>query len=287
MRTFLLLLSLSLLISTGKAQNGPFLFDEQLLSALQDQRLRANAQLLSAGNPITWKEFELVSSDAIDSLQAQFFADSIHWQFTISGIPFTVRVPNDISLLLGADRGELQDFLLEQLGASSLPLHALNVDTVPIDTVWRRNGLRFEVLQHISISDSLDSTSVCHSSYPVASAISAINDTLSCNGLYPVKLVFNRYGYRRDTVATDITSIMRITGAVAWEKWFAVEGEELTVMLQHPYFAFDHMLFLRKQEVGSERYWLGEMHSFIPSHNLGDLYGKYTQKEGAERFEIK
>jgi hypothetical protein len=121
----------------------------------------------------------------------------------------------------------------------------------------------------------------------VASAINSINDTANCNGLYPVSLIFNRYGYKRDTVQTNIASIMRITGAVDWEKWFAVEDEEVTVMLQHPYFAFDHMLFLKLQSADGAGRWIGEMHSFIPSHNLVDLYGKFVQKEGAEQFEIK
>ena len=160
-------------------------------------------------------------------------------------------------------------------------------DTTSVDTLWQRSASRYEVLQHISVIDSLDSTLVCHSSFPIASAINSINDTLTCNGLYPVKLIFNRYGFKRDSVDTDITSIIRITGASDWQKWFAVEGEEVTVMLQHPYFAFDHMLFLKMQDGVEKKYWLGEMHSFIPSHNLGDLYGKYSEKDGAERFEIK
>ncbi len=80
---------------------------------------------------------------------------------------------------------------------------------------------------------------------------------------------------------------MRTLGVSGWRKWYAVENQELTVMLEHPYFAFDHMLFLKMQDGVEKKYWLGEMHSFIPSHNLGDLYGKYSKKEGAERFEIK
>lgn len=270
-----------------KAQIEPFLFDEQLGYALEDERLRSNSVLLSSGSAVSWQDFDSVISNSIDSLRAQFNADSIHWNFIKDSIPFQVSIPNDISLLMGGDRGQLQDFLLERLINDSRVAEIAGSDTTIIDALWQRSATRYEVLQHISVIDSLDSIPVCHSLYPVASAINSINDTLSCDGLYPVKLIFNRYGFERDSVNTDITSLMKITGASGWQKWFAIEDEEITVMLQHPYFAFDHMLFLRMQDDGAKNYWLGEMHSFIPSHNLGDLYSKYSEKEGAERFEIK
>ena len=275
------------MIASGKAQNAPFLFDGQLRYALGDERLRANAVLKRKGIIAVWNEFDSVETDSLKDIRALFNADSIHWSFIKGGIPFSVSIPNDISLLFGGDRAQLQDFLLERLEDGYRPSEASGVDTIKVDTLWQKSGLRYEVLQHIAVLDSLDSLAVCHTSYPMASAINSFNDTASCNGLYPVRLIFNRYGYKRDTVDTDIASIMGITGATFWEKWFAVEAEEITVMLQHPYFAFDHMLFLKLQDGVGKKYWSGEMHSFIPSYNLGDLYGKLSEKEGAERFEIK
>lgn len=270
-----------------KAQTEPFLFEDQLIYTLENERLRSNAVIVSAGKAFSWQQFDDNSYSSFDSLQVEFNADSIHWSFVIDSTPFKVSMPNEISLLMGGDRGQLQDFLLERLINESSHNEFQITDTTLVDTLWHRSALRYEVLQHIYVSDSLDSTLVCNSSFPIASAINSINDSKECNGLYLVSLIFNRYGYKRDTVQTNIASIMRITGAVDWEKWFAVEGKEITVMLQHPYFAFDHMLFLKLQDGAEKNYWSGEMHSFIPAHNLGELYGKYSKKEGAERFEIK
>jgi len=285
MRITVLLLLLS--ASIGKAQNGPFLFDEQLRSALQDERLRSNALLLSVGSAVSWQEFDSTHSDELDSLQVEFNADSIHWNFIKNSIPFKVSMPNDISLLMGGDRGKLQDFLLERLIDDSRIPEIFSTDTCSADTLWQFSNRRYEVLQNMSVIDATNMLPVCNAAYPIASAINSINDPLSCDGLYPVNLIFNRYGFKRDSIDTDITSLMRITGASDWKKWFAAENEELTVMLEHPYFAFDHMLFLRLEDSTDAPHWIGEMHTFIPTHNLGDLYGNYSEKEGAEQFEIK
>ena len=90
MRITVLLLLLS--ASIGKAQNGPFLFDEQLRYALEDERLRSNAVLLSEGSMVTWQDFDSVISNSIDSLQVQFNSDSIHWSFIKDSVPFQVNL---------------------------------------------------------------------------------------------------------------------------------------------------------------------------------------------------
>jgi hypothetical protein len=281
------ILLLTLGVSIGKAQNEPFLFDDQLLHTLEYQRLRSNAVVKISGDQVLWQEFDHYSSKSLDSLKVKFNSDSIYWSFVRENVRFEVKVPNDISLLLDGDRGQLQDRLFESLAADSSARFNFRADTTMCDTLWQLRDQRYELLRSISVIDKCDSLPVCNLSTPIASAINSINNTADCDGLFPVMLVFNRYGFKRDTLITDIASIVRVTGVSDWKKWFATEESELTVMFQHPYFAFDHMLFLKPYEFNNVSHWLGEMHSFIPTHNLGELYGKYVNKEGAERFEIK
>ena len=121
----------------------------------------------------------------------------------------------------------------------------------------------------------------------MASAVSAINDTSQCDGLFPMVLVHNRYGNKRDSVLCTLPDLIRITGALTWPKWFARDAESLLVMLQHPYLGFDHMLHLKLKVLNGSSYWNAELHAYIPSHNIRNLYGTHNQKKRAERFVIK
>jgi len=160
-------------------------------------------------------------------------------------------------------------------------------DTTAIDTFWLLDGIQYNVLRGISVLKKLDSTALCRSNLPIESALNSLNDTLACNGIYPVHLVMHQYGNKRDTIGTSIPALIKATGAYAWPKWYGIDENGLIALLQHPYWGFTHMLYLRLRTQNGSTFWMGDLHTYIDTHNIADLYGNYKQKKGAERLIIK
>jgi hypothetical protein len=272
----------------GKAQQEPFLSSYDALLALKSQRLQKNTQLKSTGRQVSWEQLLKFKPEQISTFNAGFNTDSITWVFSVDDQMITLSFPNDIALILGYDRSELQEQLLEKFrkeGSRQL-LTAIKPDSL-CDTLWIKTNSRYTFLNGLQALNPENSLPVCCLRYPTASAVTAINDTVNCDGLFPLVLVHNRYGNKRDTVLSTLPDLMRISGASAWVKWFARDSEGLLVLLQHPYLGFDHMLYLIHKEQNGVPYWLAELHAYIPSHNVRNLYGTYNQKKGAERFVIK
>lgn len=282
-------LTLILFISAkGKAQQEPFLSSYDALMALKSTRLQKNAHLKTTGIKVSWDQVLIVKPDQIDAFSSGFTSDSITWEFTIAGEPIVVTFPNDISLVLGVDRSELQEQLLERFRHESNQhqLSGAKPDSL-CDTLWVKTNSRYAFLSGLEVINPGDSLPVCCLRFPMASAVSAINDTAQCDGLFPMVLVHNRYGNKRDSMLCTMTDFIRITGASTWSKWFARDAESLVVLLQHPYLGFDHMLYLQPEMQNGASYWNAELHAYIPSHNIRNLYGTHKQKKGAERFVIK
>ncbi|MFN5370892.1 MAG: hypothetical protein ACK5B6_05445 [Bacteroidia bacterium] len=282
-------LTLILLFSAkGKAQQEPFLSSYDALLAIKSQRLQKNAHLTTAGRKVSWDQIRIIQPDQIDAFNASFTADSITWEFTIADENLAITFPNDISLVLGVDRSELQEQLLERFRHESNQhqLSGAKPDSL-CDTLWVKTNSRYAFLSGLEVINPGDSLPVCCLRFPMASAVSAINDTAQCDGLFPMVLVHNRYGNKRDSMLCTMTDFIRITGASTWSKWFARDAESLVVLLQHPYLGFDHMLYLKPEMQNGAAHWNAELHAYIPSHNINNLYGTHNQKKGAERFIIK
>ncbi len=287
--SLLFFVTLSLFFSAkGKAQNEPFLSSSDALSALKSQRLQKNTLLKSNNRQVSWEQVLNLKPEQVVAFKAEFTADSITWEFALDLQTITVSFPNDIALLLGFDRSELQKQLLERFheNGNRHQIAVLQTDSL-CDTLWIKSNSRYAFLNGLQVLNPSDSLPVCCLRFPMASAVSSINDTALCDGLFPLVLVHNRYGNKRDTVLTTIPDLIRICGATTWEKWFARDAESLVVLLQHPYLGFDHMLFLKPEARLETTVWLAELHAYIPSHNVRNLYGTHNQKKGAERFVIK
>jgi len=255
----------------------------QELSA--SERFRSNARLTINGSvapPTAWETLSLPQNPTV---KVSFRKDSATLQTVdVSGNQLSVSFPNDITLLTNADRKDLQERLLVLLKqhAGRLTLPSPKVRPVWVNTM--RSGSRFGLLSALHFTDSATSKAVCHPDYAVYSLINSLSDTLSCDGLFPVRLVLHRYGNLTDTVSTTITGLLSATGAAGWSKWSGVEANEVTVLLQHPFVGYEHLLFIRKER--SSASWLADLYPFIPTHNLTGLFTAYSSKSRQELFRI-
>jgi hypothetical protein len=220
-------------------------------------------------------------------MTVRFDKDSVHWNFKSPTGEASVSFPNDITLLMGHDRDILQKLLVEQLGNYDVTVGKRALAERSDTVAWQSTGDRYGVLTQLRLLDASDSSLVCHPHWELGSVVNAISDPTACDGLYPMRLVMHRYGFVRDTVNTDIPALLSAIGAADWPKWAAIEDDEAVVMLSHPFLGYEHMLALRATEISGRRCWMADMYAFIPSHNVLDLFRKYEQKEGAERFRIK
>ena len=256
------------------------------LSALvQSERFRSNARLVVngkvAGNA-AWSSLELSGTPDV---QVSFRKDSAKLISTDgAGNKLEVTFPNDITLLTNTDRKDLQERLLVLLRKQKQIVPARGGKTpVWVNTI--RGATRFGLLSDIGFIDSTDSKPVCHPSMPLYSLVNSFRDTTACSGLYPVRLVLHRYGNARDTVETTVAGILRATGATSWMKWSGVEASELTLLLQHPFISYEHLLFIRKDVLDPNR-WLADLHAFIPTHNLTGLFTGYTPAKRKDLFKV-
>jgi hypothetical protein len=284
----LLLAPICLLTHQGKAQTEPFPFEISFWQVVQSNRFQANSSLRIDQHPSSWKSFVPDTADSIDSLRMNFTVDTIQWNFVLRGLNYEVRFPNDVSVFFGKDRKELQDLMLKSL-------QGINTSTFPVDTseihledtVWISEGVRYDLLKTLKVMNKTDSTLICSASYPIESLINSFSDTSQCRGLFPLVLIINRYGFEKDTILTDVPSFLRATGSTNWLKWVAQNENELTVLLQHPFFSLDHMLYLKLDRKDMKTFWYAELHSFIPTHNLLNLYRTHKQMDGAAKFVVE
>ena len=128
----------------GKAQQEPFLSSYDALMALKSSRLQKNAHLKTTGVKDTWDQILNLKPEQIDAFNAEFTSDSINWQFVIAGQSIVVTFPNDISLVLGADRSELQEHLLERFceTVNKHPVISQKPDWL-CDTLWVKTNSRY------------------------------------------------------------------------------------------------------------------------------------------------
>ena len=73
-------------------------------------------------------------------------------------------------------------------------------------------------------------------------------------------------------------------GAVGWPVWNLKENNEVALLIQHPFWGFDHVLFLHLEN----DIWLGDFYSFVPNHNLLNMFKNYdSNKIGPHKFKIE
>jgi hypothetical protein len=281
---FLFLLEVT---SKVKAQSEPSPFALTLSDLLVNERLVQNATLRSGDGRLQWSALRSDISWHEADMTVRFDKDSVHWNFKSPTGEASVSFPNDITLLMGHDRDMLQKLLVKQLESHEATAGKRTLAATPDSVAWQSTGDRYAVLTQLRLLDLNDSSLVCHPKWELGSLVNAITDPSACDGLYPMRLVMHRYGFARDTVNTDIPALLSATGAADWPKWAAIEDDEAVVMFSHPFLGFEHMLALRPSDIAGQRYWMADMYAFIPSHNVLDLFKKYEQKEGAERFRIK
>jgi len=276
-----------LIAQYGFSQSDLFPSPQKLLSSIENDRFRSNALCLRNGKKTTWDKLELLSPSSIDSFFVVFSTDSVFWNFRSAKVEYTVCFPNDFGLLKGLDRPELQAEFADSIKCHAHFSAMPQIDTAAIDTFWLLHGIQYNTLRGISVLKKSDSTAICRSDMPIESALNSLNDTLTCNGIYNLRLVLHQYGNKRDTLSTGLPGFIKATGAYAWPKWYGIDENGIIALLQHPYWGFTHMLYLRLITQNGEKFWLGDLHTYIPTHNIANLYGSYKQKKGAERLIIK
>lgn len=251
----------------------------------QSDRFRSNARLSINGVQAPSSAWQTLMMPEDPVVGLTFRKDSVLIETSdTAGNRLSVSFPNDITLLTNADRKDLQDRLLARLTNMPGRLSPSTHSGTPVWINTTRSGTRFGLLSSMSFTDSASMKPVCHPAFSTYSLINALSDTLSCDGLFPVRLVFHRYGNKTDTLITAVSGILRATGASGWSKWSGVEANELTVLMQHPFVGYEHLVFFRKEK-NADR-WLADLYPFIPTHNLAGLFTTYSAKGRQELFKI-
>ncbi len=248
------------------------LFNSSMSRVVKTERFQANAILKLNNEQVAWSNLPDTAFLQTNNVSVSYSSDSVNWLMPLNGNSYAISFPNDISVFYGLDRKEIQDRLIENLNSNRTialkwdSTHSLS-DSITGDSI----GLRYGLLRQITFKNSIDSSLICNSNFPFESLVNAFKDTLSCNGLFPLKIVYHRYGYKQDTVKTDVPSLLKTLGAVDWPVWNLKENNEIALLIQHPFWGFDHVLFLRLENDT----WLGDFFSFVPNHNLLNMYKNY------------
>ncbi len=267
------------------AQTEPSLFHSSMSRVVKSERFQANAILKLNNKEVAWSKLPDASNWQIDNVTITYTSDSVNWQMPLNRNTYSISFPNDVTVFYGLDRKEMQDKLLQILNSdrtivSKSDSSKFSSDQLLADSI----GLRYGLLRQNSYKNPLDSNLVCNSLYPFESLVNAFKDTFSCNGLFPLKMVYHRYGYKQDTVKTDVPSLMKTLGAVGWSVWNLKENNEIALLIQHPFWGFDHVLFLRLEK----ETWMGDFYSFVPNHNLQNMFKNYdSNKVGSHTFKIE
>ncbi len=267
------------------AQIEPSLFHSSMSRAVKSERFQANAILKLNNKEIAWSKLPDAANWQTDNVNITYSSDSVNWQMPLNGNTYAISFPNDVSIFYGLDRKELQEKLLPLLStnrtiaAKSDSLH-FSTDKLIVDS----SGLLYGLLRQNTYKNPIDSSLICNSHLPFESLVNAFKDTLSCNGLFPLKIVYHRYGYKQDTVKTDIPSLLKTLGAIGWPVWNLKENKQIALLIQHPFWGFDHVLFLHLEN----DLWLGDFYSFVPNHNLLNMFKNYdSNKIGPHKLKIE
>ena len=270
---------------SGMAQTEPSLFHSSMSRVVKSERFQANAILKLNNKEVAWSKLPDAANWQTDNVSITYTSDSVNWQMPFNGNTYAITFPNDVTVFYGLDRKEMQDRLLQILNsdrtivAKSDSLNFLT-DKLIVDSI----GFRYGLLRQNTYKNPIDSNLVCNSYFPFESLVNSFKDTLSCNGLFPLKIVYHRYGYKQDTVKTDFPSLLKTLGAAGWPIWNLRENNEIALLIQHPYWGFDHVLFLRLEN----DIWLGDFYSFVPNHNLLNMFKNYDSKKvGSRIFKIE
>jgi len=260
---------------SGMAQTEPSLFHSSMSRVVKSERFQANAILKLNNKEVAWSKLPDAANWQTDNVTITFTSNSVNWEMPLNGNIYSISFPNDVSVFYGLDRKEMQDKLLPILNSDRTIVTKSDSIKFSIDKLLADSiGLRYGLLRQNTYKNPLDSKLVCNSLYPFESLVNAFKDTLSCNGLYPLKMVYHRYGYKQDTVKTDVPSLMKTLGAVGWSVWNLKENNEIALLIQHPFWGFDHVLFLRLEN----EIWMGDFYSFVSNYNLLNMYKSYDVK---------
>jgi hypothetical protein len=270
---------------SGMAQTEPSLFHSSMSRVVKSERFQANAILKLNNKEVDWSKLPDAANWQTDNVTITFTTDSVNWQMPFNGKSYSISFPNDVTVFYGLDRKEMQDKLLQILNsdrtivANSDSFH-FSADKILTDSI----GLRYGLLRQNTYKNPIDSNVVCNSLFPFESLVNALTDTLNCNGLFPLVMVYHRYGYKQDTVKTNVPSLIKTLGAVGWPVWNLKENNEIALLIQHPFWGFDHVLFLRLEK----EIWKGDFYSFVPNHNLQNMFKNYdSNKVGSHTFKIE
>jgi hypothetical protein len=286
---WLLPLALAGVIQEVKAQSVALPPDSFLWSMLCcNERFLSNAVCVKGGRVSPCAEVSAsVGGQNIESSRITFSLDSVQWAFAIADVPCSVSFPNDISLITGMDRKELIELMVQTLGGNTADDLA-HCDTVPVDStriVQVRQGELMGVLQRLEFLVSPDSVALCNGAYPLESMVTELQRKEGCGCVPPLIAAVHGYGQRVDTLISSLNALMDVCDIGQMEVWTALEGNELTALLQHRYLGYNHMFFVRKAH--KKDAWLADVYPFIPRHNVLNLFKAYVVKDGAQKLRIE
>jgi hypothetical protein len=271
--------------NSGMAQPESSLFHSSMSRVVKSERFQANAILRLNNREVAWSKLPDAANWQTDNVIITYTSDSVNWQMPQQGNTYAISFPNDVSVFYGLDRKEMQDKLLQILDSERIIISNSDSLNFAADKLLADSfGLRYGLLRQTTFINPIDSSLICNSLFPFESLVNAFKDTLSCNGLFPLKVVYHRYGYKQDTVKTDVPSLLKTLGAVGWPLWNLKENNEIALLIQHPFWGFDHVLFLRLEK----EIWMGDFYSFVPNHNLLNMFKNYdSDKAGSHTFKIE
>ncbi len=263
---------------------------EFMLKATANSRLKANATIKGTGPKKGWDILSGVKNSDIDSVTSVFASDSVTWYFFFrTGTSLGVSFPNDVTLICGKDRGELQAMLLDNLkkGSHKREKSAAYSPCYRDDSLLHKTEELLTAEKITSISFLADSTAICDVARPYESLLSSLNDSNTCKGLFPVVLHVSGYGQKKDTLMISLCNFISALGNTNWDIEYARDKNGLLILFQHPFMGFYHMVSFTLKDTSTSKYWQAQLHSYIPSYNLTNLYGTHRTKGRAEKFVIK
>lgn len=270
-------------------QNG-IVYEINWRGLLVNERFLSNTAIFHNQKKIITSDFNIDTTTTVNILNVIFSTDSVRLNTNIDGITYAISAPNDIGLLLNSDKIELVNGLINEVKSQKPNLkntYEYSSQNFISDTIQVKSDSKNELLFQVKILNALDSLPICAMQYPQASVINAFRDTLSCDGIYPLKMVFHEYGQKRDTLDTTVSAFIKSSGTSEWICWTIIENDNLVILLEHPVLRFNHMLYITPMISNQLKYWLVDIHSYIPSYNVADIYSTFSQNNNAETIEIK
>lgn len=266
------------------AQSGERM-DVSMGSLLATERFRANAMVYRNQRRINPAMAAHVQWNN-QQMTVTYRTDTVSWEIAdLDGNRYLINFPNDVTLYYGKDQKQLKDELLVSIRQASSP-HVMFMHSEhpggEITTVTQ--GSRYDML-HMESFMGKDGLRICDPHAPAQSLINAFQDTTSCDGIYPIQI--RVHGYQSiDSVVSSVASLLKATRAVNWQKWSAIDGEEVTLLLQHPFLSADHLLFARMMSRKDIQGWVIDFYPYVPSGNVKDLFGQYSRKKTKQTVKL-